>query len=392
MAEDALKREHIPDETAVIASEAESGIKKEWDDIFHKEEEEGHVILHGRIPGGGEGGLDRLFDKPEAVSPEIRLLQKDFLLDAYGVDSLEELAEVSGEQTDTLKDKVKSDFLNWIESADKRFVQTAIPSALRAVLKKDFPYYLELDFDPNTVSEFDYFKLRKLWGNPKTKVLYVFGPKPNSSDDQIVFMADDDEGKQIKVVVPMATLNSRIQQSASKSKRRFNLGRPLDGKKREKFLEKLRALTLEGEPLRARSLEVRYPVELHFDEHQLETRIEKDDAYWAKVWKNAWTDTRSRIKAVGVLYQNGFVRSMALDSEEYGTITLPFWLFRRAFGVRRYERVDNGIYIEGGKFGPLGIPVAPGVGEAQVKDVIRSIRIDGVPFRKDARIVIARVS
>ena len=64
MAEDVFKREHIPDEAAIIAGVAESGIKKEWEGIFHKEEVESHVVVHGRIPGGGEGGLDRLFDKP----------------------------------------------------------------------------------------------------------------------------------------------------------------------------------------------------------------------------------------------------------------------------------------------------------------------------------------
>lgn len=391
VAEDALKREHIPDEAAIIGSEAESGIKKEWDDIFHKEEQGSHVVVHGRIPGGGEGGLDRLFDKPQEVSPEILLLQRDFFIDTYGVNSLEELARISGEQIETLKDKVKGDFLSWINSEDSDFTPSAISSTLRAVLKKDFPYYLELDIDPNTVSDFDYFKLRQLWGRPETKVLYVFGPQPNSSDDEIIFTGEGEKGKELRVEVPMSILQSRIASAKLGLKRSFWLGRPTNGRGRERFWEKLKELTLEGEPLRVNSLQVRYPVDLQFDEKYLSGRVDEEPAFWAKTWRNAWTDTTSKIKAVGVLYRNGSVKSIALDSERYGSVALPFWLFRKAFGVRRFEAVDNGINLEGGRFGSLGIPIAPGVGEEQVKDVIRSMTVDGVPFRKDAKVVIARV-
>ncbi len=393
MAEDVFKREHIPDEATIIRGASETGIKKEWDEIFHEEEVaqgEG-VIIHGRIPGGGEGGFDRLFDKPQEVSPEILLLQKDFFIDVYGVGSLAELADLSGEEMSTLKEKVKGDFLNWIESEDESFTPSAISSTLRAVLKKDFPYYLELDLDPNNLTSFDYFKLRQLWGRPETKVLYVFGPQPNSSDDKLIFTGNGEEGKQLKVDVGMNVLESRIASAESGSKRSFRLGRPMDGKKRERFWEKLKELTLENEPLRAGSLEVRYPVDLHFDEVFLGGRVGKDATYWAKTWRNAWTDMTSKIEAVGVLYRNGSVKSIALDSEKYGSVALPFWLFRKAFGIRRFEKVDEGISLEGGRFGSLGIPVAPGVGEEQVKDVIRSMSIDGVPFRRNARVVIARV-
>ena len=61
----------IPDETAIIRGSSESGIKKKWENVYHPEEidSEDFVSPKGRTGGGGEGGIDLLFDDPDNADP-----------------------------------------------------------------------------------------------------------------------------------------------------------------------------------------------------------------------------------------------------------------------------------------------------------------------------------
>jgi len=77
----AKDRFSIPDQTAIIRGGAEEGVKGSLDSVYHPEEieSEDFVSPKNRIPGGGEGGIDRFFSHSESTDPELQSLYKEFV-------------------------------------------------------------------------------------------------------------------------------------------------------------------------------------------------------------------------------------------------------------------------------------------------------------------------
>jgi len=105
MAEDSLKRHHVPDESAKIRGAGESGFKFKWDNVFHPEElsDRADAPHRERVTGGGENAIDILLENSDSVDPELRLLFSDFLQDVYGVSDIEEIKVATDEDRGSLQ-------------------------------------------------------------------------------------------------------------------------------------------------------------------------------------------------------------------------------------------------------------------------------------------------
>ena len=70
----------MPDQSSVIRSHAEEGIKVKWNNIHHPEESESPdvVVSKERIPGGGEGSEDLYEEAPENMDPEYIHLKEEY--------------------------------------------------------------------------------------------------------------------------------------------------------------------------------------------------------------------------------------------------------------------------------------------------------------------------
>lgn len=110
MAEDTLSRYHIPDETARIRGSSEAGMKFSWEKIFHPEETDPHGPPHidERIPGGGLGAIDQLFENPDYVDPELLILFSEFTNDVYGIDGKEPIYEAAQNELLTINKHINN--------------------------------------------------------------------------------------------------------------------------------------------------------------------------------------------------------------------------------------------------------------------------------------------
>lgn len=105
--------------------------------------------------------------------------------------------------------------------------------------------------------------------------------------------------------------------------------------------------------------------------------IRKDHRFEMETWLKAWTDSEANVKAFGMRFDNGNVASVALLSDKYGVTQVPFNDWSQSLGGKRFLSKKNGVAITGTDFGKAHI-IAPGLGEAALKETIRTLEISGV--------------
>ena len=164
----------IPDETAIIRGSSESGIKKKWENVYHPEEidSEDFVSPKGRTGGGGEGGIDLLFDDPDNADPELRHLYGKFLQEKYHL-KLDEAHGLSAREIPEWK--LKAQFGEWLDEGDQEKSGKSV--TLHLTLKS-------LD-DPD--AEKTSHALRNIWGDTNAKATYLMDKTPGGRGDKLIF-------------------------------------------------------------------------------------------------------------------------------------------------------------------------------------------------------------
>jgi hypothetical protein len=318
MAEDVLGRYHIPGESEKIRGLAETGIKDDWENIFHPEElqedESLTSIKQGRfkerLPGGGEGALDSLFTNPDSVDPELKLMYSEFLDEVYSVADHAQIMEF------LLDEKNR---LTWAYS---NLLGIPEPTAQQEKTKQRLLKDIE-------------FADMMMGGGLEIQIRGNFIKWFNTDEEEVSY---DLTGIPRKIL-------ERLEERKHKSEQ----------------------VGVTAHPDRLKNPETR--AEMTY-------------------WLNAWKDPQANIEAMGIMYENGTVKSVALKSEKYGVTPVDFRPWKKCLGGQNFSNVIGGTQTTGVNFGK-GHVIAPGIRGTAIRDTVRTLTIDGASH-PDLEVVLFR--
>jgi hypothetical protein len=362
-----LERYNLP--PAGAATSQEAGLSQ-WDSTLAREEVEDWEGVFGEpwhkpsFKGSSQTVLDSVFDNPEMVSPEARVLFEEFMRGRK--------AKPGGQ----VEEDLKAEFSAWLSEDLRDEVRRGKPE------EEHFPP-AELVLDPYAVS-FDVVDFKKLWANPETRVTYQY--HPGGKGGHLEFKGKVGS-KERKIEVRLEELAKAV------FGRKIFFGTPRTPEEQQKFWEKLKSLRVDDRPLAVENIDFIYPIRLSLKKEVVDRKFASPDRSRILEFNRFW-HKKDPFMAIGFGFRKGAILGIALQSGigvNSKVTQLPFDVFRAAYGVARFDGRERGRITEGADFGELAL-LTPATPCEKFIDIVSSISIDQVKLPPRTRVIVSDFS